>query len=359
MCRKFALSMLCLMLLAGSAMAQESTAVFELQGIGVNAQTLEAGTHILRNELNATGKFTVIAREQVEAALSEKHITDFTCHDVACASEFGYIAGAEKAIIGSLTKLGNKITAEIRVVSVVKKEVIFTDRFSSTSLDDLDVTLRKLAEAAASGKKIVSEVGRYAITEEETLDQRRKKSYITSGVSLGFGFPLGDSYSGVDNLTTVAWMMRYEAGNWVIENSIGGTWGSGGDKDTVGGVVTNSTEVTVVPWDIGMRYVFNRESDFTPFLGGGLGLHFIGSQEYAGTIIVDNDQAFAFHLAGGMYGFQSYDFRLAVEAKYTIVFSDVFIESGNSSHQFGISIGVSRKLEKGEKRGCMSGGCLF
>ena len=359
MYRKFALSMLCLMLLAGSAMAQETAVVFELKGIGVDAQTLEAATHILRNELNATGKFTVIAKEKVEAALSEKHITDFTCHDVACASEFGYIAGAEKAIIGSLTKLGNKITAEIRVVSVVKKEVLFTDRFSCTSIDDLDVTLRKLAEAAASGRKIESEVTRYAITEEETLDSRRKKSYITSGVSFGFGIPLGDSYSGVDHLTSVAWMMRYEAGNWVIENSIGVTWGGGGAKITIDDEITDEREVTVVPWDIGMRYVFNRESDFTPFLAGGLGLHFIGSQEYKDAQISDNDQAFAFHLAGGMYGFQSYDFRLAVEAKYTIVFSDVFIDSGNSSHQFGISIGVSRKLEKGEKRGCMSGGCLF
>ena len=70
--RMFALSMFSLMLLAGSAMAQESTAVFELQGIGVDPQTLEAGTHILRNELNATGKFAVIARQEMDAALAEK-----------------------------------------------------------------------------------------------------------------------------------------------------------------------------------------------------------------------------------------------------------------------------------------------
>jgi len=358
MYRTLALSSLILTLLAGSVAAQETAAVFEFQGIGVDDQTVEAATHIFRNELAATGKFTVIAKEQVEAALSEKHITDFTCHDVACASDFGFAAGAGKAIIGSLTKLGGKITAEIRVVSVVNKEVVFTDRFSSTSIDDLDVTLRKLAEAAASGKPIQSEVTRYAITEEETMDARRKKSYITSGVSLGFGFPLGDSYSKVDHLTTVAWMMRYEAGNWVIENSIGTTWGSGGEADTLYGVITDERQVTVVPWDIGARYVFNRESDFTPFIGGGLGIHFIGSQEYSGEI-VDNDQALALHLAGGVYGFQSYDFRLAFEGKYTIVFSDAFLGSDSPSHQFGLSISVSRKLEKGEKHGCMSGGCLF
>ena len=173
MYRKLFLSVLSLTILPGIIAAQDKTAVFEFEGIGVDAQTTEAATHIFRNELNASGKFVVIAKEEVQAALSEKRITDFACHDVTCASDFGFAAGAEKAVIGSLTKLGSKITAEIRVVSVIKKEVVFTDRFSCASVDDLDITLRKLARAAASGKTIESEVTRYAITEEETMDARR------------------------------------------------------------------------------------------------------------------------------------------------------------------------------------------
>lgn len=360
MYRKLFLSVLFLSILPGVIAAQDMTAVFEFEGIGVDPQTVESATHIFRSELNATGKFSVIARGDVEAALAEKNITDFSCHSVVCASEYGYIAGAEKSIIGSLTMLGNRITVDIQVVSVDGKKVIFTDSFKANSTYDLDVILRKLARAAASGKKIESELNRFAITEEETLDPRRKKSYITSGAALGFGIPLGDSYSGVDRIVLVTWMMRYEAGHWVLENSLGIGWGRGGEKDTTYlGRVTDKRKFTVIPWDIGLRYVFNRQADFTPFVGGGLGLHFIGSQTYAGHMTTDRDEAFAFHLAAGMYGFQSYDFRLAIEAKYTVLFSDAFIDSGSTSHQLGLSLSVSRKLIKGEKRGCMSGGCLF
>ena len=352
--------------LTGLVAAQERAVVFEFDAIGVDEQTSTSATHIFRNELDATGKFSVIPKEEMEAKLADAGITDFACYDVDCAATNGFAVGAEKVIIGSLTKLGERITAEVRLVDVIRKEVVFTDRFSATSLDDLDSALRKLAKAVAAREKIESEVTRYAITEEETWEPRRKKSYITSGVSLGFGFPLGNSYSKVDNLKALAWMVRYEAGNLVIENSLGVTWGSGGEEDTVydwrTGTVTivDKKKVVIMPWDIGVRYVFNRESDFTPFVGGGIGLHFIISQEVAGLEYSKSDAAKALHIVAGLYAFQSYDFRLTVEGKYTIVFTDAFGEdSGNSSQQFGISIGISRKLEKRKERGCMGGGCMF
>jgi hypothetical protein len=345
--------------LSGLAVAQERVVVFEFEAIGVDEQTVTAATHIFRNELGATGEFSVIPKEEMEAKLADAGITDFDCYDPDCAAANGFAVGAEKAIIGSLTKLGERLTAEVRLVNVIRKEVVFTDRFSAISLDDLDSALRKLAKAVAGRKKIESEVTRYAITEEETLEPRRKKAYITSGASFGFGFPLGDSYLKVDNLKTLTWMMRYEAGNLVIDNSVGVSWGSG-EPDTIGGFIVDKKKVTILPWDIGVRYVFNREADFTPFVGGGIGLHFIGSQDVEGTVYTQSDEALALHVAGGLYAFQTYDFRLTVEGKYTIVFTDAFgEESGSSSQQFGISIGVSRKFEKPEKRGCMSGGCMF
>ncbi|MBN1210936.1 MAG: hypothetical protein JXA92_00015 [candidate division Zixibacteria bacterium] len=348
-----------LLLLVGSVFGQEKVVVFEFEGIGVDAQTTQAATHIFRNELNNTEEFTVISKQAMETALAEHGINDYSCYAVECASEYGYRCSAEKAVIGSLTKLGSKITAEIRIVSVVRKEAVFSDQFTAGSLDDLEMTLRRLAEAAATGEKITSETTRYTVTEEEAEAPRRKASYITTGVSLGMGFPLGDSYSGVSSIFNIAWMIRYEAQNWVVENSIGFSAGTGGEKDTVLGVIVDEKQIAVLPWDFGVRYVFNRKSDFTPFIGGGVGIHFISSQKSGGMVYADNDQAFAFHLVGGVYGFQSYDFRLGVELKYTMVFTDAFIGSEDKSHQIGINISISRKLDKEKKSGCLSGGCLF
>lgn len=341
--------------LPGLLLAQEKSAVFEFEGIGVEQSTIDAATQIFRNELGATGKFTVLSKGDMEAKLAAGGVTDYSCHDVACAAQNGFTMGVEEVVIGSLTRLGERITADVRLVNVVKKEVAFSDRFSATSVDDLDMALRKLAEAVASRKKIQSELGRYAITEEETMEQRRKKSYITSGATFGFGFPLGDSYAGVNQLYTLAWVVRYEAGNFVLDNSIGYTWGSiKADSSDWLGFPIEQVSVGVLPWDMGMRYVFNRSSDFTPFVGGGIGLHFVASQSSAGQVYIDNGTAMAIHIAGGVYGFQSYDFRFTLEGKYTILFSDALgKDSGSTSQQIGISIGISRKLEKGEKRGCM------
>jgi hypothetical protein len=358
MARRVTLIIMLSVLMTGLAVAQERVAVFDFEPIGVDHQTAQAASRIFRAELAETGKYSVLGKTEMEAKLDEAGIADYGCYNVSCAAFNALALSAEKAVIGSISRLGEKIVVEASLVSAVRKEVIFSDQFTSSTVDDLDVVMRKLAGAIAEETKIESEVGRFAITEDEAEEPRRKKAYITSGASFGFGFPIGDSYSNVDNLKTVAWVMRYEAGNYVLENSVGITWGDA-EPDTSYGVLVSTKTITVVPWDIGLRYVFNRESDFTPFIGGGIGLHFIASQDLEGEVFVQGDQAMALHLAGGLYAFQSYDFRLTIEGKYTMVFTDAFHDSGDSSQQFGISIGITRKFEKGEKRGCMSGGCLY
>ncbi len=76
-------------------------------------------------------------------------------------------------------------------------------------------------------KKVETETNKFDLTDEETEETRHRKSFITSGVSFGFGFPVGDSsYSDVDNLKLLSWNIRYEAGKYVVENALGVSWGS-------------------------------------------------------------------------------------------------------------------------------------
>lgn len=180
-------------LLAGTVAAQERVAVFEFEAIGIDQEQAAIATQLFRGELGATGKFTVIPKGDVEAKLAEKGITDFSCHAFGCASEYALIAGVDKAVIGTLTMFGQRVTVEVSLVSAANKQLEFNDRFATISIDDLDSVLRKLAQAVADRKKIESEVGRFAVTQEETVEGRRKTSYITTGAAFGFGFPLGDS----------------------------------------------------------------------------------------------------------------------------------------------------------------------
>jgi len=347
----FCIAILVVFCFLGQTHAKPTVAVFEFDAIGVNIQTTRAATQIFRNELGSTGKFTVLTKGDLEAGLEKAGTYNFNAYDVSGASSKGRIIGADKAIIGTLTQLGGKITAEVQLIDVASSTAEFSDRFSAESESDLDVVLRRLAEAVAGKDKVDSDVNKFALTDEETEESRRRKSYITSGMSFGFGFPLGDSYSGVDNLKALAWNMRYEAGKFVVDNSIAANCGMAKIVvDTISGDTKNKG-VFIIPWDIGLRYLLMPDQDISPYIGAGLGFHFIFAAKIDDdTQVVNGDQAMALHFATGLYAFQSYDFRLSVDAKYTIVFSEAFTGTDKTSQQIGISIGISRKWVSGQKR---------
>jgi hypothetical protein len=336
------------------ATAQESVAVFEFEGIGLSQSEADAATQILRGELAATGSFRVMPKADVESKLAAQGIQSSVCHAVGCAAAYGQVAGVEGSVIGTLTVLGNRITAEVQLVDVARKEVTFSDRFTAASLDDLEATLRKLAGAVASRRKIESEVGRFPVTQEETGEAARKRSFITVGMAFGAGLPLGSSYAKVSSLNQLLVVTRYEADRFVVESSVGAQWGSGGDRVTLYEHVTHESHVAIMPIDIGLRYVFNRKAEFTPFAGGGIGMHFITSESTAGTEYIRGGTAFAYHAAFGVYGFQSYDFRLSLEGRYSMLFSDAFPGDEKFHQQVGFLVGITRKLERTQerRRGC-------
>ena len=336
------------------ATAQETVAVFEFQGIGLSQSEADAATQIFRGELGATGSFTVMPKADVESKLAAQGIQSSVCHAVGCAADYGQVAGVAGSVIGTLTVLGNRITAEVQLVDVARKEVTFSDRFTAASLDDLEATLRKLAGAVASRRKIQSEVGRFPVSQEETEDAARKRSFMTGGMAFGAGLPLGASYANVDGLKQFLVVSRYEADRFVVETSIGFQWGSGGERDTIFDEIVDNRHVFIMPIDLGLRYVFNRKAEFTPFVGGGIGLNFISAESAGSAEVVRGGTAFAYHAAFGVYGFQSYDFRLSLEGRYSMMFSDAFFGDEKLHQQVGFLVGITHKLERtqGHRGGC-------
>ena len=347
MLSRAALSLGLLLCVTGIANAQETVAVFEFEGIGLPQAEAEAATQVFRGELGATGSFKVMARADVESKLAARGIDSPVCHAVGCAAEYGEIAGVMETVTGTLTMLGNRITGEVRLVDVAKQEVTFSDRFTAANLDDLEATLRKLANAVASRRKIQSEVGRFPVSQEETGDAARKRSVMTSGAVFGAGVPLGGSYAKISSLNQILTLTRLEADRYVVETSIGVQWGSGEQDGPPGlGSLPEKTNVFIIPIDVGLRYVVNRQADFSPFAGGGIGLRFISSESNGNEESVRGGTAFAYHAAAGVYGFQSYDFRLSLEARYSMMFSDAFVGEGRIHQQVGFLVGVTHKPEQ-------------
>lgn len=360
MYQRIILPLMVLGFLVSGSRAQEKALVFDFESIGVDEQTITAASQIFRSELDATGKFSLIHKKDAETALAAKGITDFTCHETECAVNYGFIVGTQKVVLGSITRLGEGLTVDVRLVDVAARDVVFTDRFFASSLDDLRIALSKLANAVATGKKIESETTRYAITEEETEEPRRKKTNITAGFFLGGSFPTGDSYSDVGFLFAFGVPIRIEARNLVVETDFGLSVATIPDTST-GGLDRKS--LLVFMWDMGMRYVFNYRADFSPFVGGGLGIHFISESKQketnygeTQTEYIRGDEALALHLNAGVYAFQSYDVHASFELRYEVVFTDAFEASSGYSHQIGILAAITFKADKKKTSSCGTGG---
>jgi TolB-like protein len=318
-----------------------SVVVFEPQAIGVDQATVMATCQLLRNDLAATGKFSVVDEGKMRRLLGELS----NCYDSQCASELGQRLSADKAVVGSLSRLGQKIIVELRLVDVASAQVEFSDRIASATVEDLDTVIKRLATGLATGKTWdeTAEIG--TIIEQETHQPRRRKSFFSVGGKIGYMFPTGNSWGKADKLLALDWVTWYETPSFMVESLVGYRYQVNEDKGAYD-----------VPIEFSVFYIPGK-SDFTPYLGGGLGIHWIGIPEWD-SMGENWDQVtsngLALNLGGGLMGFRTYDFRLVVDLRYTMVFAQL---GDQDSHQaISLTFGVtSPRKGAGGPRGC----CIF
>ncbi len=148
---KLIILLMALVLNFSQAAAKENVAVFDFNPVGVDNQTALSSSQIFRAELGAIGKYNVLTKGDIDERLQAASIYDFTANDINSAISKGKIIDADKSVIGSLTRLGNKIIVDVQLISVSSGEIELSDRFSTDSIEDLDVVLRRLAGAVSSG----------------------------------------------------------------------------------------------------------------------------------------------------------------------------------------------------------------
>ena len=324
------------------ALCQQKMAivVFDAQPIGVEESTVLASTQLLRNDLAATGTFAVMDEGEVTRFLGEKP----NCYDSQCASEIGRQLGVDKAVIGSLSRLGEKVIVELRMVDVASGQVEFSDRMASATVEDLDTVIKRLATGLATGKPTEKTVEIGAITEVETREPRRRKNFFTVGGKVGYLFPTGDSWRKVDKLLCLDWVTWYETPTFMVESLVGWRYEIGRDEGAYD-----------VPVEFSIFYIPGK-SDFTPYLGGGLGIHWVAAARDDEDVAYHQEEritnnGLALNVGGGLIGFRTYDFRIVVDLRYTMVFAEL---DGQDTHQ-GISLTFGVTHPRKDPRGC----CIF
>lgn len=124
-------SVLAVMLFSIASFSQTAdkmnVAVNEFQAQGISRDEAAIITNRLRSELIKTDKFTVVERGQMETILREQGFQQSgSCASDECIVEVGQMLGVAKMIAGSIGKIGNMFTVNVRVIDVASAMILTT-----------------------------------------------------------------------------------------------------------------------------------------------------------------------------------------------------------------------------------------
>ncbi|PKL40111.1 MAG: hypothetical protein CVV44_07815 [Spirochaetae bacterium HGW-Spirochaetae-1] len=112
-------------------------AVMDFKADGVPEATARRVSELIRTEMINSGEFIVIERKQMDMILKEQGFQKSGCTDETCAVEVGKLVSAEKILIGTVMKLGDKIIINGRIVDVEKGIAEIGEREEAATMTEL------------------------------------------------------------------------------------------------------------------------------------------------------------------------------------------------------------------------------
>ncbi|KAA3610332.1 MAG: DUF2380 domain-containing protein [Calditrichaeota bacterium] len=129
-------------------------AVLDLQGEGVSKSAAKTLTDRLRSKLVNTGAFHVLERDQMDEILGEQGFQQSGCVSDECLVEIGRLVGVEQMVGGSIGKIGQTYTLDLRIIDVQTGRIMKT--VSEDYRGDADGLLNVLEVASKkiAGKQV-------------------------------------------------------------------------------------------------------------------------------------------------------------------------------------------------------------
>ncbi|RMH63237.1 MAG: DUF2380 domain-containing protein [Calditrichaeota bacterium] len=112
----------------GFAQQRQATriAVLDLRGEGVTNSEAKTLTERLRSRLVNTGAFIVLEREQMNEILTEQGFQQSGCVSDECLVEIGRMVGVQQMVGGSIGKIGQTYTLDLRIIDVETGRILRT-----------------------------------------------------------------------------------------------------------------------------------------------------------------------------------------------------------------------------------------
>ena len=99
-------------------------AVMDLDAFAISAPEAQALTNRLRVELFNTGRFVVLERGKMRDILEEQGFQETGCTTTDCLVEVGQLLNMQHMVAGSVSKVGDVYSIEIRIIDVQTGEIM-------------------------------------------------------------------------------------------------------------------------------------------------------------------------------------------------------------------------------------------
>ena len=322
-------ALLSMFLLAGfctEALAQDMWSVLPLKNRGVDPTAVATFRDLLQEELSkATGASFVTAGT--------------ACSDVPCTQHVAAAVGASVGVYGSLSRLGKKIIVAVTVVDASNGSVVSNQKMTVDQIEDLDQVATRMAEAIAGGKSTEDTAKLGTLTTKDITPPMRRKGDSGFRLRLSGVAPLGDGHGGVGFGVGVELAYWFEALHFAIEPKLAVRFST----------TSEEADFVEIPIDLGVYYIFGL-GDFTPFVGGGCGVHFAWEERLrtvkVGEVVTSlhesmvDDSQWGFGLFGraGVLLMRTYDVRVTITLDYNVTFVELNDQGPFQALTFGVGV---------------------
>ena len=98
--------------------ARPTVAILDFEGQDISLQEVQTLTERMRSEIGATNAVRLIERKAIENIMAEQGLAQSGCVTDECAAEVGQLLGVQFMVNGSIGKLGDKYTIDVKMFSV-------------------------------------------------------------------------------------------------------------------------------------------------------------------------------------------------------------------------------------------------
>ena len=95
-----------------------TVAILDFEGQGISVQEVQTLTERMRSEIGTTNAVRLIERKAIESIMAEQGLAQSGCVSDECAAEVGQLLGVQFMVSGTIGKLGDTFTIDVKMFSV-------------------------------------------------------------------------------------------------------------------------------------------------------------------------------------------------------------------------------------------------